>query len=83
MAGVPGFVLVLSCIGVEAGAAVVGLLSSGAPTAISQRCPGWPCAGFKAPPPGTGELTTGLAGFIVTGCILVPPVSAVAVLTGD
>jgi len=22
--------------------------SSGAPTSMSQRCPGWPCAGFKA-----------------------------------
>ena len=42
---------------VTAGAAAGGELS-GAPTAISQRCPGWPCSGFM--PAATGVAACGV-----------------------
>jgi hypothetical protein len=37
----------------------LGALFKGAPTAISQRCPGNPCAGFKAIGSALGVLTLG------------------------
>ena len=44
----PGEALVAEVLGVDAVLAVDGVRFNGLPTAISQRCPGWPWAGFNA-----------------------------------
>lgn len=53
----------------EAGVLVTaaGLLSNGAPTAISQRCPGLPCSGFRPFPVATGVVLTVAGAGIETG----------------
>jgi len=55
--------------GVTVGCAAVfaGALLRGAPTLMSQRCPGWPCAGFSFTPASGLAAVTGCVG-VMAGC---------------
>ena len=77
----PGFVAVVgvvACVTAVVGCVVLavvvapvftGALFSGAPTDISQRWPGWPCAGFKLPVV-AGVLTVVVAAVVVAGTVV-------------
>lgn len=56
---------------VAAGCVVLaaGALFKGAPTAISQRCPGLPCSGFS-PAPVTGAVVAGVTVGVTVGVIV-------------
>lgn len=60
-------------LGVIVGAGCVvfaaGALFKGAPTAISQRCPGLPCSGFS-PAPVTGAVVAGVTVGVIVGLLI-------------